>query len=68
MIPVVDQEPINGYNPDGAERESTAINDLTEDTNPEDEKASLDSQEMGQKEEKIEQFVTQQLSTSQEVI
>tara|TARA_B110000285_G_C15115521_1_gene613819 strand:- start:2250 stop:2405 length:156 start_codon:yes stop_codon:yes gene_type:complete len=51
VIPVVDQEPINGYNPDGAERESTAINDLTEDTNPEDEKASLDSQEMGQKEE-----------------
>ena len=68
VIAVVQEDAKNPYQTDLNERDGTAINDMTEDTNQEDEKVSLDSNEIGQKEEQIEQFVTQQLSTSQEVI
>ena len=57
VIPVVDQEVKNPYvKDDESIRESTAINDFNEDANLE-EKRSLDSQEIGEKEEQIDSFV-----------
>jgi hypothetical protein len=59
VIPVVDNEPVNPYiqKDEDENRESVAINDFNEDNNAEEEKRSLDSQEIGEKEEQIDSFV-----------